>query len=602
MQNDLKWIKKHFGEKMMHLCRENLYRLLENKGLVPKLLDEHFARDRHLAEDIVNQDMIDCFKSFMFSFVDVENNENVEDVKFLSAEQLLNKAGYVLFPECKSEEEIQVFTKYFAPGEALCTFNGGRLNTCRVWFAGKKNFLDLKRNDFKNPSRQDEYGTSLISIQFSKRNNALSIKNRYNHTVNNPDNTFNSDLDNIIPGLTDAFERDYGVRDSADKKNKFELNEYVVVQNKFYSYNQEINNIYYCKNNIIIDNFEIKKLPSHQMLIDYFIFDFKTNEVYLYDTNIEECFVESLGEIQSLNIENPNIIIKVKDGKDVVITINDKNQIIGLINENLTTCKANFLYKNKSLTQLSLPNLTTCDDNFLFANESLIQLSLPNLTTCGDCFLFRNNPLTLSYLPNLKVCGTDFLYKNESLIQLSLPNLITCGNSFLCHNNSLTQLDLPNLTTCGYSFLHDNSSLTQLNLPNLTTCGNSFLYGNNSLTQLSLPNLTTCWNGFLHHNNSLIQLSLPNLTTCNGYFLYKNNSLTKLSLPNLTTCGYNFLHDNNSLIQLSLPNLTTCGNSFLYQNNSLTKLDLPNLTTCGKCFLYSNETLSETITNEEEME
>ena len=28
---------------------------------------------------------------------------------------------------------------------------------------------DIKREDFKNPTRQDEYGTSVISIQFNKR-------------------------------------------------------------------------------------------------------------------------------------------------------------------------------------------------------------------------------------------------------------------------------------------------------------------------------------------------------------------------------------------------------------------------------------------------
>lgn len=32
MNNDLKWIKKHYGEKMMHLCRDYLPSLLEKEG------------------------------------------------------------------------------------------------------------------------------------------------------------------------------------------------------------------------------------------------------------------------------------------------------------------------------------------------------------------------------------------------------------------------------------------------------------------------------------------------------------------------------------------------------------------------------------------
>ena len=40
----------------------------------------------------------------------------------------------------------------------------------------------------------------MISIQFTKDDaHTLSIKNRYNHSVNDPDATFSNNLDNIIP-------------------------------------------------------------------------------------------------------------------------------------------------------------------------------------------------------------------------------------------------------------------------------------------------------------------------------------------------------------------------------------------------------------------
>ena len=39
------------------------------------------------------------------------------------------------------------FKKYYEPYEELCTFNGGRLNSCRVWFAIKKDVDKIKREE-----------------------------------------------------------------------------------------------------------------------------------------------------------------------------------------------------------------------------------------------------------------------------------------------------------------------------------------------------------------------------------------------------------------------------------------------------------------------
>ena len=251
--DDLKWIKKHYGEKMMHLCRSLFPKILETEGLLQKLLSEHFYPNRNLAQDIIDASREEEFKSFLFSFVDVEQDKT-QAIETKTAFELMDKAGYILYPECLTEEEIQSFRHWYRQGEEICTFRTDRLKSCRVWFAVKKNAAELNRADFTSPKRQDEYGTSVISIQFSKgERQALSIKNRYNHTVNNCDNTFNSDLDNIIPGLTDAFERDFGVRDSVERKTNFELDGYVRVEGKYYKYNYELNNKYYCDDNIIID-------------------------------------------------------------------------------------------------------------------------------------------------------------------------------------------------------------------------------------------------------------------------------------------------------------------------------------------------------------
>ena len=79
-----------------------------------------------------------------------------------------------------------------------------------VFWAVKKNVKDIRRKDFDSPERDDEYGTSVMSIQFNREGTTrVSIKNRYNHTVENPDATLGNDLEKIAPGLTYSFELCY---------------------------------------------------------------------------------------------------------------------------------------------------------------------------------------------------------------------------------------------------------------------------------------------------------------------------------------------------------------------------------------------------------
>ena len=194
MNNELKTIKKIYGEEMMHLCRELFPSLLEKEGLLLSILKNNLAPTNCFASDIQKNKLHEEFKDWIYSFINVEENNKIITNK--TPFELMEEKGYTLI-ECKTEDDIQSFKKYYAPNEVLCTiYNGGRLNRCHVFFAVKKNVDEIKR--FPNPQREDDYGTSVISIQFSKgKTSTLSIKNRYNHTVNNPDATFSNNLENI---------------------------------------------------------------------------------------------------------------------------------------------------------------------------------------------------------------------------------------------------------------------------------------------------------------------------------------------------------------------------------------------------------------------
>lgn len=223
------------------------------------------------------------------------------------------KAGYILY-ECKTEEDIQQFKKYYQEKEELCTFRGGRLGDCFVFFAIKINVNSIKRENFSKPEREDEYGTSVISIQFTRDESCtLSIKNRYNHTVINPDATFANNLDNIIPGLTKSFEKYYNLKQK--NFNEFEIPNYVRANDgKYYKYNYEINNTYYCPNNIIIENFRPKRLPKEKyILMDYFILDLQDKKIYAYDYRIDDGFDASINS--NLSSIDKLVVKNIKEGK-----------------------------------------------------------------------------------------------------------------------------------------------------------------------------------------------------------------------------------------------------------------------------------------------
>lgn len=104
---------------------------------------------------------------------------------------LLDRAGYSAFYADTLEKQNSI-KHYFAQGELLCTFNdAARYKKYHIVHAVKKDVDAIKRQDFQGKeARQDDYGTSVISIQMLKTGGFISIKNRYNHSVSGCDNTF----------------------------------------------------------------------------------------------------------------------------------------------------------------------------------------------------------------------------------------------------------------------------------------------------------------------------------------------------------------------------------------------------------------------------
>jgi len=643
---DEKLIRDNFGEKMWHHCRSAFPTLLESEGLLSKVMLEHFAPSRSLI-DILLKDTNneDSFKSYIFSFIDVEKEDKPIATK--TPEQLLDEAGYILYPECETEEEIQRFKRFYAGGEQLCTFRGGRLNSCRIWFAVKKNASELRREEFKQPQRQDEYGTSVISIQFTRGSQStVSIKNRYNHTVNHPDATFNNDLDRIVPGLEGAFCRTYGIELVGNGKQKFDILNFVMANDgKFYKTNVEIGGVNYCENNIVIDQAGNARQydPSTTILMGSYLVDLKGKRITDLSEAEDKSFAKTFGELKEIRVEKMNsegdrrITFININNEESYVEVNKSNEITAYENDhvtemgekclmenanaltrfsahNLESMGNSCLYTANSLTQFSAPNLVRMGNSCLYTANSLTQFSAPNLVRMGDACLSNANSLTQFIAPNLERMGNWCLQHVNSLTEFSAPNLVSMGDACLRNVNSITGFNAPKLKSMGNSCLYTANSLSEFSAPNLVSMGNWCLYEANSLSEFSAPNLESMGNSCLWSANSLSEFSAlnlesmgdaclqhvnlltgfnaPNLVRMCAACLYNANSLSEFTVPKLESLGYSCLYNANSLTEFSAPNLESMGDSCLERTNSLTEFSAPNLESMGYGCLYEADALT----------
>ena len=572
--NDLKLIKKHYGEKMMQECRGLFSTILETEGLLFNILSKKFAYSKTLWDDITKYRLEYEFKNLIYGEVAKEELEKNKITK--TPKELLSEAGYDLY-ECHSEEDIQPFRKYYYKtekdykdqfitkykvpsyiGEEICTFNGGRLERAHVFFAVKKNVDEIKREDFKNPEREDEYGTSVISIQFSRDpSNSLSIKNRYNHTIKtkNPDATFSNNLDNIIPGLTEAFNQTYRLNVDSYNNNAFELPHYVKANDgKYYKYHHETNNTYYCSNNVIVYDFQpIYFDKSKYIVMENYIIDLKTKQIYssydeftnsdhVFETEEEmeefyrtfiptdsyrenfnsyysdtpptDSFILSLGEINDIKIkvdkETKSRLITFNNGAEV--TLDNDNNIIGYKNENITSIASRFLPYNTNLKNIELPNVEIIGNDFLTNNTYLKEISFPKL----------------------KRIYHTFLYKNKSIKEVNLPNLEKVGNEFLTHNIDLKYVILPKLKETGDNFMDYSSFVSRIiYMPNLEKVGADF-FNFSCVQDIDLPKLKRLKPGFFSNNNAAINVNLPELSDIYPHFMNDSTRLRTLNLPKLS--------------------------------------------------------------------
>jgi hypothetical protein len=301
----------------------------------------------------------------------LQNTKFDEQEEYIDPITLLDKAGYNAYVAntLKKQNEIK---KYFAPGEKLCTFDDpNRFKIYHIINAVHKDVANIKRSDFKTPQREDKYGTSVISIQILKTGGFISIKNRYNATVENPDNTFYSNPDNIISGLGASLRNFFGTDFTPSWR---ELpNGYRLIGNQICKFNEEIDNVY------IGENFYIKNDKITEINPDY---EFMLGRGMIL--NIKNRTVKNIVSESDDNL--PALENTIKSGK--INTIKHKNG-------------SRSFYVNKKHI------LDVFDNEIVWVNVSNAPaLTLKNFYNLGGCFNFSN-------IKNINLCNLNLYHVSQ---------------------------------------------------------------------------------------------------------------------------------------------------------------------------------------------
>lgn len=559
LNKDLKYIKKKYGEKMMHYCRECFPTILNVPGKLVEILNTHFycVKDS-LYNDIKENHKESEFNDFVYGNAGLKNEYDIRDVS-KTPKELLDDAGYDLF-ECKTVEEVNSFKKYFILGEQLCTFldPASRLENKYVFFAVKKNILDIKREDYLIPDRQDEYGTSVISIQFTRdKNNHLSIKNRYNEVVNNPDSTFDNNLDNIIPGLTMSFYKAYGIREIYDENSEFQMEHYISIGGEYYKYNYKLNDIYYCTNNIIALNGKVIKYdPEKYIIMDYFIIDLVNKKVDVFDNKLRDSFSEVIGKIKNIEIvrgeKDKKVYITNEEDNIFELTLSFDNKLIGIKNNLIDKLPNRFLISGQYLKNMEFSNVREIGNDVLYANTDLEHFNLSKAEVIGNYFLANNIKLTNIDLNKTIMIGDDFLKRNIIVESINFDSLQRVGNSFMFSNKGLSSIVIPNLSYTGKCFFKSNDKVLFASFPSLQETGDFFMNDAKNLRMFEADNLRVSGDMFLMANKELDYISLPNLIKTGKLFLAANQIIMSVNLPNLSYLPKYFLRNAGGLESITL--------------------------------------------------
>lgn len=500
-------IKKQNGEAFARQIRDYDNGIFEVPHIVS--IVQYAGRD---ASDILN--WLSSLKQIQIS------TQQIAETPF----ELLKKAGYDAFL-LKSEKDKTALKHYFAPHEEICTLRDKhRLSLYHIIFAVKENALQLNRDDFPYPEREDEYGRSVITIQLLKTGGSVFITNRYNSRVMNCDNTFYGNPDNIIVGLGEALRRYFDVDFVA--QNVRVPNGFIVQNNQLIKVNKETNGVYFGNGFYVKDSqiYDIDK--DSQVSVGDFIIDLKNRKVIDIAKHTPKSQGYALLKAIQNEVNGRNLTVRLNEKQNKCLYADDvqilelkDGNIISLHLETTKQVEAEFLRYEMTIETFSASQLTYLPRHSVTRCPQLKQVRL------DKCQLFQTE--TVSYL--------------KSLIDLQVPELKVMARECICYCPSLEKLLLSKLEKIDLS-ISNNSKLKELVCQNVKTV--SHAVRNNPLLEKTvfskvkeLIGGSFCFCPNVHHLNNDGPVMLTD------YARFENHIRKQLNISQCSTdknAGFNF--------------------------------------------------------------
>ena len=514
----------------------------------------------------------------------------------LSPFKLLELAGYDAY-YADTLEKQNAIQKYFKSKEKLCTFNDNdRYINYYIINAVKKNVQKIKRENFYGKeARQDEYGTSVISIQMLKTGGFISIKNRYNHTVQGCDNTFNSNPDNIIWGLSSAIKKYFDVDFSSQKVPLSKG--YTYQNNQIIKYNLETNNVYFGDDFYVKDGVVHQINKDYQLMIRPFIIDLKDRKI-LNPAGVTDGFIPCFeAEIQKgvLQLQNQDgMKVLLLDGKPLLYA--KEGSLKRLYFSKLVEMQANTLKHFEDLEMVDAPCVKIINEWCFEYLENLKKVNLPSLETMYS-FSFKGTNAEV-YAPKMQEKGVYFLgslaidIKNKEIKAKGGYNseFLTFLQSVILNNNVSVKQYLDGVYELMINeepfFKFKNGKLVKIALENITHLDAGLIHNLPGLEEVSLPNVAYVGSVNFNKCPKLKKVFLPKAIEMGSSVFCECESLEEIDCPNVRYLEWECVNDNPNLKRFLMPELRET-KDYCFNRNGFEELNLPCLEKVkSNCFCH----------------
>ncbi|MDR2063277.1 MAG: hypothetical protein LBQ02_00590 [Candidatus Nomurabacteria bacterium] len=476
-----KRLKKRRGEAFAKAVRGTLSTFADQPDFAEKVLQ--LIPNKHEAVATL-QDNFDYINVTIREFYEKEGAIQQEAPK--NPYELAKRAGYELAGPFDDAKQIRQYASDFRKNEKLCTFNDveGRMSTYHILWLRHKNADDIPAADeltannltdeWKqylkeinrydqatdtynltnlSPKREDPYGTSSMSVQIARQGTHVSIKNRYNHTVGNPDSTLGNNLDRLVDGLRYAVYAKVGREDLRGHEGIGVAAGYIADNaGGLHRYYYEADNTYYGWYEMI-KNGEVTSLPENE----YF---YLSPELYVKKSGDEVVSLDKnmydLDKFELTEDKNGHKLACYKFGeltRAYTYSVDEQGQKLENLKLSVTqAAKVGNISDNPVLTSLSVEGNGVDDISF---NSALTSISIANSSRLGH---ISHNPALTSISSIGELAHISSISNNPNLI--SLPNLKGVDISYISHNPSLTWIAAEKGTTISGVF--NNQALNSI--------------------------------------------------------------------------------------------------------------------------------------------